>query len=267
MKKTAPQFNGFALCLHLCAGSVLLFVIAPLAGMLWHSQLSEINTTVQDVTVQRSILLTLATSLCATAVFSLPAIPFAYLLARRVFPLKRLVLGIVDLPVVIPHSAVGIALLTVLNRNSVAGQVAGKLGLSFVGSSLGIGVAMAYVSLPFLINAAREGFAAVPLQYEKAALTLGASPVRVFFTIALPLATRSIVTGFVMMFSRGLSEFGAIVIIAYYPMVTPVLIYQRFSDFGLTYARGVSVVFIFVCLVVFVVLRMISGREGPHVAN
>jgi len=157
--------------------------------------------------------------------------------------------------------------LTVLNRNSVAGQVAGKLGLSFVGSSLGIGVAMAYVSLPFLINAAREGFAAVPLQYEKAALTLGASPVRVFFTIALPLATRSIVTGFVMMFSRGLSEFGAIVIIAYYPMVTPVLIYQRFNDFGLTYARGVSVVFIFVCLVVFVVLRMISGREGPHVAD
>ena len=266
MKRTGPQFNGFALCLHVCAGCVLLFVIAPLAGMLWHSRWSEINTTVQDVTVQRSIVLTLATSLCATSVFSLLAIPFAYLLARRVFPLKRLVLGIVDLPVVIPHSAAGIALLTVLNRNSVAGQVAGKLGLSFVGSSLGIGVAMAYVSLPFLINAAREGFAAVPLRYEKAALTLGASPVRVFFTIALPLATQSIVTGFVMMFSRGLSEFGAIVIIAYYPMVTPVLIYQRFSDFGLAYARGASVVFIFVCLLIFVVLRMISG-EAPHVAD
>ncbi len=266
MKPSARQFNGFALWLHFCAGCVLLFVIAPLAGMVWHSRLSEIQSTILDATVQRSILLTLATSLGATALFSLLAIPFAYVLARRVFPFKRLILGLVDLPVVIPHSAVGIALLTVLNRNSVAGQVADKLGLSFVGSSLGIGVAMAYVSLPFLINAAREGFAAVPLQYEKAALTLGASPTRVFFTIALPLATRSIVTGFVMMFSRGLSEFGAIVIIAYYPMVTPVLIYQRFNDFGLTYARGVSVVFMCVCLMVFVLLRMMS-REGRHVTD
>ena len=266
MKNPAPQFNGFALCLHLCAGCVLLFVIAPLAGMLWHSQVSEIHATVQDKTVQRSILLTLGISLCATGVFSLLAIPFAYFLARRAFPLKRLVLGLVDLPVVIPHSAAGIALLTVLNRNSVAGQVADKLGLSFVGSSLGIGVAMAYVSLPFLINGAREGFSAVPLQYEKAALTLGASPVRVFCTIALPLAMRSIVTGFVMMFSRGLSEFGAIVIIAYYPMVTSVLIYQRFNDFGLAYSRGVSVVFVAVCLLVFVVLRLMSG-EARHVTD
>lgn len=266
MKRIVSHLNGFSLCLHLCAGCVLLFVIAPLAGMVWHSQWSEIHDTVQDATVQRSILLTLTIALCTTAAFSLLAVPFAYLLARRTFPFKRLILGIVDLPVVIPHSAAGIALLTVLNRNSLAGQVAGKLGLSFVGSSLGIGVAMAYVSLPFLINAAREGFSTVPPQYEKAALTLGASPVRVFFTIALPLALRSIVTGFVMMFSRGLSEFGAIVIIAYYPMVTPVLIYQRFGDFGLAHARSASVVFIAVCLLVFVALRLVSG-EARHAAD
>ena len=264
--KTLSRFSGFTLCLHLCAGSVLLFVIAPLAGMVWHSRWAETRATIQDPAVQQSILLTLTISLVTTGLFSLLAVPFAYLLARRAFPYKRLIMGIVDLPVVIPHSAAGIALLTVLNRNSVAGQVADKLGLSFVGSPLGIGVAMAYVSLPFLINAAREGFAAVPVRYEKAALTLGASPVRVFFTIALPLALRSIVTGFVMMFSRGLSEFGAIVIIAYYPMVTPVLIYQRFSDFGLAHARGASLVFIAVCLLVFVALRAVS-QEARHAAD
>ena len=64
-----------------------------------------------------------------------------------------------------------------------------------------------------------------------------------------------------MMFARGLSEFGAIVIIAYHPMVTPVLIFERFGSFGLKYAQPVAVVFIMVCLVFFILLKYISGRK------
>jgi molybdate/tungstate transport system permease protein len=226
----------------------------------------DIAETVKDREVRRSIWLTINTSLGATALLSLIAIPFAYVLARRDFPGKRLVMGLIDLPVVIPHSAAGIALLAVLNRDSPMGRLAEYLNISFIGSPLGIAVAMAYVSLPFLINTAREGFAAVPQRYENAALTLGASPLRVFLTIALPLAGRSVLTGFILMFSRGLSEFGAVVIIAYHPMITPVLIYQRFNDFGLKYARGVAVVFIGICLAVFMCLRILSG-ESRHAAD
>jgi len=121
---------------------------------------------------------------------------------------------------------------------------------------------MAFVSLPFLINSARDGFEAVPERLEKAALNLGASPVRVFFTISLPLAWRSIISGFIMMFARGMSEFGAVVIVAYYPMVTSVLIYERFGAFGLKYARPVSVIFISVSLLFFIILRLLSKQKN-----
>ena len=121
---------------------------------------------------------------------------------------------------------------------------------------------MAFVSLPFLINAARDGFEAVPERLEKAALNLGASPARVFFTISLPLAWRSIISGFIMMFARGMSEFGAVVIVAYYPMVTSVLIYERFGAFGLKYARPVSVIFITVSLLFFIILRLLSKQKN-----
>jgi molybdate/tungstate transport system permease protein len=132
----------------------------------------------------------------------------------------------------------------------------------------GIAMAMAFVSVPFLINSARDGFAAVPERLEKAALTLGASQGRVFFTVSLPLAWRSITTGFVMMFARGMSEFGAVVIVAYHPMISPVLIYERFSSFGLKYARPASVIFIIVSLAIFILLRMISlKRKEVHISH
>lgn len=136
------------------------------------------------------------------------------------------------------------------------------MGLSFVSNPAGIIIAMAFVSLPFLINAARDGFSAVPEKLEKAAYNLGASPMRVFFTISLPLAWRSIVSGLIMMFARGMSEFGAVVIVAYHPMTTPVLIYERFGSFGLSYAQPVAVIFISICLLFFALLRYFSNRTA-----
>lgn len=245
----------------LLGGMVLLFVLAPLAGMFLATPLQDIVETTRDKEVTDSIFLTLWTSMLATVVFALGAIPLAYLLARRNFPMKRLVSGIVDLPIVIPHSAAGIAILGFVSRNSPLGKLASVAGLDFVGHPLGIAVAMAFVSLPFLLNAARDGFAAVPERLEKAALTLGASPLRVFFTISLPLAWRSIISGLIMMFARGMSEFGAVVIIAYHPMVTSVLIFERFGAFGLKYARPVSVIFILVSLVFFILLRSLAKEK------
>jgi molybdate/tungstate transport system permease protein len=189
------------------------------------------------------------------------AIPLAYVLARKNFFFKKLISGIIDLPIVIPHSAAGIAILGFLSRNSVLGKAASSVGIDFVGNPLGIAAAMAFVSIPFLINAARDGFENVPVRLEKAALSLGASPVKVFFTISLPMAKRSVISGLVMMFARGLSEFGAVVIIAYHPMITPILIFERFSSYGLQYARPVAVVFILITLFVFIAMRWISGGK------
>jgi len=255
------KFQPINLVFAFLGGLVLLFIVAPLVGMFISTSPETIIETSKEAEVQKSIWLTLWTAMAGTVIFAIAGVPFAYLLARKKFPLKRLVLGIINLPIVIPHTAAGIAILGFVSRNSVVGKMASEIGLDFVGHPAGIAVAMAFVSLPFLINAARDGFAGVPVRLEKAALNLGASPFRVFFTISLPLAWRNILSGLIMMFARSMSEFGAVVIIAYHPMITPVLIFERFGAFGLKYAQPVAVIFITVSLVVFVILRLLSRER------
>ncbi len=250
----------FKLFLLLMGGIILLFIIAPLAGMFLSVNQGYLNEVVFDREVSDSIRLTLWASMAATVLFAIGAVPFAYLLARHDFRGKRILQGIISIPVVIPHSAAGIALLGIISRDSFAGGIASSLGFDLVGSPFAVIIAMAFVSLPFLITAAIDAFSSVPLQLENAALNLGASPARVFFTIALPMAWRGILTGLIMMWARGMSEFGAVVIVAYHPMITPVLIYDRFSSFGLKYATPVAVLFVLITLVFFVVMRLLSKK-------
>ena len=235
-----------------------MFIIAPLFGLFFSTPFTDITEAAADKEVTDSIILTLSSAFFATIFFAFASIPFSYILARKNFRFKRIVYGIIDIPVVIPHSAAGIAVLGFVSRNSTVGKVASEFGINFVGHPLGIATAMAFVSIPFLINAARDGFEAVPVRLEKAALNLGASPIKVFFTISVPLAWRHILSGLIMMFARGMSEFGAVVIVAYHPIITPVLIYERFGAYGLKYAKPVAVIFILVCLVFFILLRSLS---------
>ncbi len=249
-----PPFRHDYSCFHLAillgGGLVLLFIIAPLASMVVHAlrMPAPLVAAAADAEVRASILLTLWASMLGTLVLGILAVPCAWLLARHRFPGKGLITALIDLPVVVPHAAVGIALL-------------GVLGRTFVGTPVAIMAAMAYVSLPFLVNAARDGFAAVPERIERTAATLGAGPLRIFFTVSLPLAWRAVLSGLVLMFARGLSEFGAVVIVAYRPMIAPILIWERFGAFGLTYARPVAVLFLGVVLVVFVLIRLLKGGE------
>jgi len=221
----------------------------------------------KDKEVHQSVWLTLWVSFMATLLFSVGAIPLAWLLARKTFPGKNIIQGIIDLPIVLPHTAAGIALLGFISRDGFLGKTASLAGLNLVNHPTGIALAMAFVSLPFLINAARDGFASVPERLEKAALNLGAGHTKVFFSISLPLAWRSIITGFVMMFARGMSEFGAVVIIAYHPMIAPVLIYDRFSSYGLNYARPASVFFILIALLFIIALRLLSLKKKEKLVN
>ena len=254
-RNRVPWFEWVAAIL----GSVLLlFIIAPLLGMILASTPSEVAEAAVDKQVRESIQLTLGAAGVATVICAIFGVPLAWLLARKRFWGRTLILAIIDLPIIIPHTAAGIALLTVIGRNSPVGQLFGSL----VGSFGGIAVAMAFVSISFLINAARQGFEAVPARMENVARSLGASPFRVFATVALPLTWREILSGCIMMWARGISEFGAVVIIAYHPMTTPTLVFERFNDFGLVYARSVAVLLVLVCVVVFVVLRFIARRSS-----
>jgi molybdate/tungstate transport system permease protein len=182
-------------------------------------------------------------------------VPLAYILARQEFPLKSTIEALIDLPIVVPHSAAGIALLFIFGRNFLVGKWFGSIGVRFVDSVAGIVIAMLFVSVPFLINAAKEGFRKVDVRLEKAARTLGASPWQTFTMVTIPLAWRSIIAGNLMMWARGMSEFGAVIILTYHPMIAPILVYERFETYGLTQAIPVAAILVIICAIVFVLVR------------
>ncbi|HEY66847.1 MAG TPA: ABC transporter permease [Thermoflexia bacterium] len=260
-----PLFADKMRTIFAILGSLLILFIAwPLLRTVTASSPVLLWQTLLDEEVRDSILLTFYASLVATGLAFICGVPLAYLLARVDFPGKWLIEGIIDVPIVVPHSAAGIALLMVFGRRALLGRAFGLLGVKFVSATPGIVAAMLFVSLSFLVNAAREGFEAVDPRLERVARTLGASPWRTFWRVSFPLAWRSILSGAIMMWARGLSEFGAVVILAYHPMVAPVLLYERFESFGLRYARPVATLMILICLAVFVALRMVAGRKGAR---
>jgi molybdate/tungstate transport system permease protein len=254
--------NKMTLTFLLLGLLIFLFIVIPLAKMIF-SSVSEAEIlwkTILDPEVTSAIGLTLYTALLATIVGFLLGVPLAYLLARHDFPGKSLIEGLIDVPIVVPHTAAGIALLFVFGRNFFLGKAFGTVGIAFVDSIAGIVVAMLFVSIPFLIDSAKEGFKKVDVRLEKVARTLGASPWQAFFRVSFPLAWRSILAGNIMMWARGISEFGAVIILAYHPMIAPVLVYERFETYGLDYARPIAVLLILVSVLVFIVLRTIAYR-------
>ena len=239
---------------------ILLFIFIPLFNMIVSSSPVELVNTLREGDVSAAIWLSLYTAFLTTAVGFLLGIPLAYLLARHDFPGKGVIEGLIDLPIVVPHSAAGVALLFVFGHRFFLGKIFHTLGIDFVGEIAGIVIAMLFVSIPFLVNSAKEGFKKVDIRLEKVARSLGASPWQTFFKVALPLARGSILSGTVMMWARGISEFGAVLILTYNPMIAPILVYQRLESFGLDYAQPVAVLIILLSLAVFVTLRVIARR-------
>ncbi|HWC77807.1 MAG TPA: ABC transporter permease, partial [Blastocatellia bacterium] len=160
----------------------------------------------------------------------------------------------------IPHPVVGIALLLVFGRQFFGGQFFNKFGLTIIGDIPGIVLAMLFVSVSLLINAARDGFQRVDPRLEGVARTLGYGPFRAFVGVSLPLSWRALLSGAIMMWARAISEFGSIVIVTYNPKVASVLIYDRFTTYGLAYALPVALVLVLICLLGFALLRGISVR-------
>ena len=130
--------NTFNLILLFLSSLILLFVIAPLAGMFLRTGAQEMLETVNDREVQASIWLTLWVSFVATFIFALGAIPLSWLLARKRFLLKNVVQGVIDLPVVLPHTAAGIAILGFISREGILGKTAEAIGLTLINNPAGI---------------------------------------------------------------------------------------------------------------------------------
>ena len=150
----------------------------------------------------------------ATLVMLPPGICVGWLLARRQFYGRSVLETLVTLPLVVPPVATGLILLKLLGRRGWLGGVMDSVGVDIVFTWKAVVVAMAVMGFPLLVRSARAGFEAVDRRYEGVAATLGASPVKVFLTISLPLARRGILAGAVLGFSRAIGEFGATIMIA-----------------------------------------------------
>lgn len=237
------------------SGFLLLFVILPLGGAILAAQPSALLRTLEDPAISRSLGLTFLAAAIATGIALVCGLPLAYILARSDFSGKRVLESIIDLPLVIPHTAAGIALLMVLGRQGILGKPLAQLGLFFTDNLGGIVAAMLFVSLPYLVDTSRDSFAQVDAEIERVAMIDGATPWQAFWLVTLPLAWRGVVGGALMMWARGISEFGAVVILVYNPKIVPVLIYERFEGFGLSAALPVAVILILVVLVIFTLLR------------
>lgn len=157
------------------------------------------------------------TVLCAigaTALIVPAGVPLAWLLARRRFRGRAVLEALVTMPLVVPPVATGLLLLIVFSRRGLLGAPLERMGISIVFTWKAVVLAMAVMGLPLLVRTARAGFEQVNARYESVAATLGASPLRVFFTISLPLAWPAVLGGAVLAFARALGEFGATIVVA-----------------------------------------------------
>jgi molybdate transport system permease protein len=150
----------------------------------------------------------------ATGVMLPPGIAIAWLLSRRDFVGRTILETLVTLPLVVPPVATGLILLKLFGQRGPVGQVLAVVGVDVIFTWKAVVLAMAAMGLPLVVRSARAGFEQVDPRCEGIASTLGARPARVFWTISLPLARRSLLAGAVLGFSRAIGEFGATVMIA-----------------------------------------------------
>lgn len=240
---------------------LVLFIVGPLARLLLMASPSSLGTALADPELQASIVLTVLCATAATLIAAFLGVPLAYILTRARFPGRRLILGLMDLPVVVPHPVAGIALLLFLGRHSIVGGALAQVGLEFVSHVPGIVAGMLFVSAPLLVSGAREAFAMVDPKLERVARSLGDSPWQSFRRVTLPLAGRGILAGGILAWARSVSEFGSIVILTYNPKVASILIFDRFTAYGLPAAVPAAVVLLIVAMAVFALVRLIEPRE------
>lgn len=246
-------------------GLLVLFIILPILNLLFTTAPSRIIAMAQDATVRDALFLTLSTAMIATVISLIFGIPLGYVLAREEFAGKAFVEGIVDMPVVIPHTIAGIALLFIFGRAGIVGAPLNtKFHLVFTDSYWGIVLAMVFVGMPFLVNHSRDGFLKVDPRMENVARSLGASQLGAFFRVTIPLTWRSLLSGAIMTWARAISEFGSVAVIAYYPRTINTLLFEWYNFFGYEYTKPLAALLLLVALAIFVTLRAVSRIKRPE---
>jgi molybdate transport system permease protein len=201
--------------LRTVAGLFVVFLGLPVATLLVRSIVDgSLLAVAGSSTVLAALALSLATTAVSLVLTVLLGLPLAVVLARRSFRGKWLIEAVVDLPIVLPPSVAGLALLLVLGRRGILAGPLGVTGVDIAFTTIAVILAQTFVSAPFFVRAARTGITAVDRDLEDAARVDGATERQLFRQITVPLAAASLAAGLVMSWARALGEFGATIMFA-----------------------------------------------------
>lgn len=240
---------GFGLTLGYTLFYLSLIVLIPLGGLVAKTasmSWEEFSKAAFDERAIASYKLTLGTSLAGASVNAVFGLIVAWTLVRYNFPGKRLLDALVDLPFALPTAVSGIALTTLYSPNGWLGRFLEPMGLKVAFTPLGIGVALTFIGLPFVVRTTQPAIEDLPLELEEAAASLGAGRVATFMRVVLPAIAPAWLTGFALAFGRGLGEYGSVVFISgnmpFQTEITPLLIITKLEQYDYAGATALAVV-------------------------
>jgi len=209
--------------------------------------------------VRDALILSLGTTAISLALTIAIATPVAHLLARRRFRGKAVMEAIIDLPIVLPPSVAGLALLLTIGRRGLFGDELAAVGISIPFTTAAVVIAQMFVSAPFFIRAARAGFLGVEREIEDAARVDGATDRQVAWSVTIPLAAPVLASGIVMTWARALGEFGATIMfagnVAGRTQTLPLVVYGEFQSGDLEASIAAAAVLVLAAFGVLVAVR------------
>ena len=245
-------------------GIAILFIGIPLAALLIRVTPETLLASLQNPVVIDALCLSLLTAGISTIIVIGFGTPVAYINARCHYPGKKIIDTITDIPVVLPPAVAGLALLMAFGRRGLVGQYLDILGIEIAFTTIAVIMAQIFIASPFYIRQARTSFAGVNRTYEHAAKTLGASPIRTFFTITVPLAFAGILSGAVLSFARALGEFGATIMFAGNlqgkTQTMPLAIYGAFQG-DVDSSLALAVILVMISFVVISIVKILAEKE------
>ena len=258
---------GFALSLGISLFFVSLVLLLPISGLVMETSgmgWARFWQVITDPRVIESYKVTLWTALAASLFNGAFGLLLAWVLVRYEFPGKRLVDAMVDLPFALPTAVAGITLAGLFSQNGWYGQWLAQLGIDVAFTPLGIVVAMSFTSIPFVVRTVQPVLEDMAPEDEEAAITLGATDLRVFRQVVFPAIWPALVTGIALSFTRSLGEFGAIIFIAgnmpYVSEVTSLMIFIRLQEFDYAAASAIASVVLLVSLVLLFSINLWQAR-------
>jgi sulfate/thiosulfate transport system permease protein len=221
----------------------------------WRIATAPVSLSAYEVTFVTALICALINGVFGTLI--------AWVLTRYDFPFKRAIEAAVDLPFALPTSVAGLTLATVYSQTGWIGQLFAPFGIKISFTRLGVGMAMLFISLPFVVRTVQPVLREMEKDVEEAAWSLGASQGETFWRVTLPPLVPAILTGVALGFSRAVGEYGSTVIISsntqFKDLIAPVLIFQRLEQYDYAGATVIGVVLLLISLVLLFVINLLQA--------